>query len=163
MQLIGAPRRQRGVSLIEALVTLFVLSIGLLGVAGLQSTGLQAGTTATQRSLAVFHSQEIIERMRANRDLVASYATTAAANNSCADLGAEAPSRVCTAAELVADDLYHWNRAIGAAFPEGLSPETTIAVDDATTPIQITVTISWTERRGTEREGTKSYVSSVFL
>lgn len=162
---ISSPHHsQRGISLIEVLVTLFVLSIGLLGIAGLQSTGLQAGTTATQRSLAVFHSQEIIERMRANRSMVPDYATATPTDaNNCADSGSDTQSQVCTPAQLVQDDLFRWNKAIQAAFPTGLSPTTSITVNANTMPVQVTVTISWTERQGTANSGMKSYASTVFL
>ena len=60
--------RQGGVGMVEVLAALFVLSVGLLGIAGLQAQGIRAGHSATLRSLAVIKSVEIIERMRANPD-----------------------------------------------------------------------------------------------
>jgi len=56
----------RGFSLIEALVSLVVLSIGLLGVAGLQLTSLRSNQGAALRSQATFLAYDIIDRMRAN-------------------------------------------------------------------------------------------------
>jgi type IV pilus assembly protein PilV len=161
MQLI---KRQTGVSLIEALVTLFVLSVGLLGVAGLQSTGLKAGFTATQRSLAVFHSEEIIERMRSNRAALVAYAG-AGQNNGCVDTGAGASAISCTAQQLAADDVYRWRQALAAAFPAGLAHNAQIRVDDSVTPVAVTVRISWTERAGTKDadDGPKEHVYSALL
>lgn len=56
--------KQAGVGLIEVLVTLLVLSIGLLGLAGLQNAGLRYNHTAFLESQAQFLIKDIIERMR---------------------------------------------------------------------------------------------------
>jgi type IV pilus assembly protein PilV len=69
------PRRQSGFSLIEVLVTMFVIAIGLLGFAGLQAYSLKSNTLATQRSLAAMHSHSIIESIRANMLFRADYNT----------------------------------------------------------------------------------------
>lgn len=58
----------RGVSLIEVLVAVVVLSIGLLGLAGLQATGLRTTTSAYERSQAVFLANNMADRIRANTD-----------------------------------------------------------------------------------------------
>ncbi|MFQ6023812.1 MAG: type IV pilus modification protein PilV [Acidiferrobacterales bacterium] len=60
-------QRQCGFSLIEVLVALLVLSIGLLGLAGLQTLGLKFNTQSYQRTQAVLNAYEIIDRIRANR------------------------------------------------------------------------------------------------
>ncbi len=57
---------QKGFTLTEVLVAMVVLSIGLLGVAGLQAKSLGDGTSATLRSQATLYAYDIIERMRAN-------------------------------------------------------------------------------------------------
>ena len=49
---ISASCHQRGVTLIEILVAIVVLSIGLLGLAGLQLKGLQVSQGSTYRSQA---------------------------------------------------------------------------------------------------------------
>lgn len=59
--------RSGGVSLIEMLIALLVLSFGLLGVAGLQAQSLKNNQSAYLRSQANFLAYEIIDRMRANR------------------------------------------------------------------------------------------------
>jgi len=144
-----APRRQVGISLIEALVTLFVLSIGMLGVAGLQSVGLQAGHSATLRSQAVFHAQELIERMRANRAALGDYAGVAV-DHGCADRAAVAIS--CTSAELAADDLYRWRQSVRASLGAALGDDDlSIAVDTSVAPAIVTVSIGWTGRKGSRR------------
>ena len=59
--------RQRGVSLIEVLVTILILSIGLLGVAGLQSRLQMSEMEAYQRSQALILLNDMANRMAANR------------------------------------------------------------------------------------------------
>ncbi|MFQ5936254.1 MAG: type IV pilus modification protein PilV [Acidiferrobacterales bacterium] len=58
--------RQRGFSLMEVLVALLVLSIGLLGLAALQTVGLKFNTQSYQRTQAVLNAYDIIDRIRAN-------------------------------------------------------------------------------------------------
>ncbi len=60
--------RGNGFTLVEALVALLAPSIGLLGVAGLQLSGLRNNLSAAWRSQATYLSYDIIDRMRANRD-----------------------------------------------------------------------------------------------
>ena len=58
---------QRGATLIEVLVAMLILSVGLLGLAGLQMTALQSNHSAYYRSQATLLAYDIIDRMRANR------------------------------------------------------------------------------------------------
>lgn len=60
-------RRSRGVTLIEVLISLLVLSIGLLGVAALQSFTLQANQGAYFRTQAVNTAYEVTDFIRSNR------------------------------------------------------------------------------------------------
>ena len=57
---------QQGVSLIEILIALLVLSIGLIGVASLQLNALQANQSSFHRSQAVNLTYDIMDRLRAN-------------------------------------------------------------------------------------------------
>lgn len=71
----GARRNARGVSLIEVLVSVVVLSIGLLGVAAMQSIALRGGQSSFESSQAVIQTSAILEAMRANRINAANYNT----------------------------------------------------------------------------------------
>ena len=55
-----------GFTLIEILVTMVIMSGGLLGLAGLQATALRDNIGATLRTQAVLYANDIAERMRAN-------------------------------------------------------------------------------------------------
>lgn len=58
--------KQRGVTLLETMIAVMVLSIGLLGVAGLQTTNLKNSQSAHQRTMAVMLTTSMAERIRAN-------------------------------------------------------------------------------------------------
>jgi len=122
-------RRSRGFSLVEALVALLVLSIGLLGIAGLQLTGMRNNQAAYLRSQAVVLADDILERMRANRGTLGAYAVA---------LGDDPPDTPTTMAQT---DLQAWLLTLGAVLPDG---DGSIAVDGATD--RVTVTTQWRER-----------------
>ena len=58
--------RASGSTLIEVLVSLLVLSFGMLGMAGVQVVSLRGNQAAYFRTMATTYSVDIIERMRAN-------------------------------------------------------------------------------------------------
>ncbi len=58
---------QRGVGLIEVLVAVLILSIGLLGVAWVQTRALSNNNSSMTRSLAVIASYSILDALRTNR------------------------------------------------------------------------------------------------
>ncbi|MDD3937833.1 type IV pilus modification protein PilV [Rhodoferax sp.] len=60
-------RGQHGFTLIETMVTILILSVGLLGFAGLLTKSIVANRQAYYRSQATFLAHDIAERMRANR------------------------------------------------------------------------------------------------
>ncbi|PKL95397.1 MAG: type IV pilus modification protein PilV [Gammaproteobacteria bacterium HGW-Gammaproteobacteria-8] len=63
-------RRQRGLTLIEILVTLLVLAVGLMGLAALQGFSLQAGQISYVRTQATNFAYEVADHARANRSVV---------------------------------------------------------------------------------------------
>jgi type IV pilus assembly protein PilV len=56
----------RGFTLIEVMVAQLVLSIGLLGLAALQTSALRTQEAAAMHTRAVQAAQDMVERMRAN-------------------------------------------------------------------------------------------------
>lgn len=68
----------RGVSLIEVLVTIVILAVGLLGLAGLQMRLQSSEVEAYQRTQASLLLEDIANWMGANRKNAASYATGSA-------------------------------------------------------------------------------------
>lgn len=63
---ISLPGKHSGFSLIEVLIAVFILAIGLLGVAGVQMVSLQQTNNSFLQTQANLHVQEFAERLRLN-------------------------------------------------------------------------------------------------
>lgn len=63
-------RQQSGFTLIEVLVAVLILSIGVLGAAGMQFAALQSNKESRNQAVGVRYAQELAEKMRANRLLL---------------------------------------------------------------------------------------------
>jgi type IV pilus assembly protein PilV len=61
-------RLQSGATLIEILVSILVLSFGLLGMAALQTRALQGNQSSVQRSQAIMLNQYMMDAMRVDRE-----------------------------------------------------------------------------------------------
>jgi len=134
---------QQGVGMIEVLVTLFILSVGLLGVAYLQFVGSFTNSEALSRSQSVLVAQQLTERLRAsavfsplgkglvvhndyfNADLYNFSAMSCATGLPhvcyCLQRPAVIPNcndNVCTAAQIAAFDAYEVSCSAVAANPE---------------------------------------------
>lgn len=60
--------RQGGMALLEAMISVVVLSVGLLGLAGLQLAGIKSNQVAYERSVATMHAYGVADRIRAGMD-----------------------------------------------------------------------------------------------
>lgn len=65
---IGLGKRQGGATLLEVLVAITILSIGLLGLAGIQASGMKSNYSSFLRAQAAQFAYDMTDRMRANRD-----------------------------------------------------------------------------------------------
>ena len=63
---LSLQKKQKGVGLIEVLVTMLVLAVGLLGLAALQNSALRFSHTAALESQAQFLIKDIADSMRAS-------------------------------------------------------------------------------------------------
>ena len=69
---MAATCEQSGFNLLEVLVTLVILSLGILGAAGLQRAALQNGHSALLCTQAALYTYDMADRMRANRAVAVS-------------------------------------------------------------------------------------------
>lgn len=145
----------QGHNLVEVLISLLVLSVGLLGLAGLQVTSLQYSYDANARSLASIAAYDIIDRMRANIYPSQNPAARAAIVDGYvggATCGGVAGCCDQTAAT-VANDLMCWTEFLENNLPGGTG---TITGPDALA--NYTVTINWMEREsGTQLSQTWTF------
>jgi type IV pilus assembly protein PilV len=141
--------RTRGFTLVEVLVSLVILSIGLLGIAKLMLFSSHSNDSAYLRSQATDLAYEMLDNMRANTAQaivpLGSYITplTAAATD---------PGFTCVAAAACANlalyDVYQWKLRLNAnsglvpagALPNGQGSVTTAVAAGQTT---ITIIVQW--------------------
>ena len=85
----GMPRDgAAGFTIVEVLVALVVLSVGMLGIAGLYVITLQSGGTAIYRTQAVNLASDMADRIRANRNAGVAYQNGASGALTCVGAGA---------------------------------------------------------------------------
>lgn len=148
-QLCGMPK-QSGFSLIEALVAFLILSIGMLGIASLQTMSVKAGHTATLRTAAVMKADEILESIRANPTVLLSYANgggDSGTDNGCSQTTTAAV--VCAPALMALDDIFRWKSSLKDVLPDNASTTASVVVTAPVPPetmTNIVVTINWSER-----------------
>lgn len=99
-------RKQRGIGLIEILVAVLVLSIGILGVAGLQTRALTSSVSSTGHSLATIATYSIIDAMLVDRvnAVATNYNITVVADN-CPAGGSLTQNQIKNWCETLKDDL----------------------------------------------------------
>jgi len=131
-------RKSAGFSLVEAMVSLIVISVGMIGIAALYGQGLSAGRTALSRTLAVNLAATMAENIRVNRLGQGAYAGAGADNNCDPDAGGGVD---CTPAQMAAHDLFRWNTDIARELPNGVGAVTFAAG----TPPTYTITVNWEE------------------
>lgn len=159
---------QHGTGLIEVLVAAFIIGIGLLGIAALQITSLQASSNAEVRTRAVDMSITLADRIRANLFIDgsgnsnASYQTaeigkssalcTGAVPTYCASIPGDTTAIAsCTAAQMAMDDLYTTvcsATGISNQLPGGTLQITCLDgdvsdIDTCTPGSTMTITITW--------------------
>ena len=137
-------KKQQGLSLIESMVALLVISVGLLGIAALQVTSMKQNNSALHHSQAVWVGYNMADRIRANFTQFDSYDGTNTSN----DYNQECINQACTAAQLVVADQAEWATAI-QTLPGGLG----MISKPAGTTDELLIRVMWDDE-GTGASGT---------
>ncbi len=132
----AAPKRVQGFTLIEVLIALVIMSVGMLGIAGLYVHSMQAGRTSLFRHHAVTLAGDVADRIRANPTAAAAYAG-AGADNNCIDGGID-----CTPAQMASNDILIWGQQAANSLPTGT---VVIVFDNAPSPPTYQITVQWNE------------------
>ncbi len=109
-------QQQSGFTLIEVLVSMLVLSIGLVGVAALQGVSLKSTQSAFMRSQASALAYDLADRMRAN--LTSAKSNLYVPGSAALVTGCRSTTG-CTPQDLANNDLAEWNAAITTYLPMG--------------------------------------------
>ncbi len=161
-------RRQAGFSLLEVLIAALVLSVGLLGLAGLQIAGMKTTHNSYQVQQGTWIVQDLLERMRANRPGVVAGNYTVSSYGACGTAPTCTNVANCTASETAAIDLYQVhcgtggnsngirNQLVNGALTVGCS-----AVGCANGGVQIR--LQWDERNASRNAGTNTEPFNIQL
>jgi type IV pilus assembly protein PilV len=135
-------RGQAGLSLIEVLIALLIVTVGLLGMAGLQAMSLKNNSSAYHRTQANALAYDILDAMRSNRDTAINggYTLTFSGKDEQCD-----PSNSDTLAK---NDLTNWCSSLWQLLPSGVG-----AVNCASEVC--TATVRWNDLRDTGGDVTK--------
>ncbi len=167
-------RPQRGFSLVEVLIAVLVIAIGLLGMAGMQSIGVNSNHISHLRSIASVHSENIAEMMRTNIAGVEAndYAQNAApatvnySSIAATALGFDCRTAPCTPAQQARADAFNWLTSIARDLPAASG---TVMCNDSNPPggdadpcspgSAFTITVSWQEK---DLETANQFVTQSF-
>lgn len=124
------PKPARGTSLVEVLISMLLLSVGLLGMVGLKAAALKYTGQSNARATASMHAADMMDRLRAN---------PARAVGGQYNLAIDAA--VVAAPVSVAEvDLVQWRQRIAESLPSG-SGSVAVAADSTAR-----VVLRWSER-----------------
>lgn len=136
----------RGFTLIEVLISMLVLSIGIMGVAGMQVTALKSLQSSGNYGMAALLANDIADRMWVNQaQVLANAYNHTAADNSPPDCVANN----CSTAQMAAYDISEWQNQLkgyttgdGTAVPAML-PSSTGTVARIGTTTSFTISVRW--------------------
>jgi type IV pilus assembly protein PilV len=121
--------RQSGFTLIEVLISVLILALGVIGVAGMQLAALRSNQQSGTQSTAMQIASELADAMRANSAqmnqaddsnpylLANSYKAVAGTPPTVPSTNCNKES--CTSAQMAAFDVYEWQRKIYDRLPGG--------------------------------------------
>jgi type IV pilus assembly protein PilV len=130
----GKRQESKGIALIEALVAILILSIGILGLVGLQVSMTRAQSSAKYRGDAAYLASELIGALWVDKPNLANYATT--------------PSSACTYQRCL-----DWVNKVSSGLPNGAG-QLSVSPSGA-----VGLTVTWS----VANEGTRTYVLATSI
>jgi type IV pilus assembly protein PilV len=153
MMLSQRQRRQLGVGLIEVLVALFVISVGLLGVAKMQGAAIADTGISSRRAIAAIQAASLAATMHADKLYWATggvapsnvaIAGATVTNSALAGQTAVCTTTACSPIQMAAYDVQEWATQLNTLLPNVTA---TIKCSQVTNvPVTCTIQISWAEK-----------------
>ncbi|WP_198262664.1 type IV pilus modification protein PilV [sulfur-oxidizing endosymbiont of Gigantopelta aegis] len=144
MKNLNNTKASAGLTMIEVLVAVVILSIGLLGVAGLQVTGMRNNNSANLRTQASILASEFGDILRSNKTAVDAGDFDGPFDTSNLSISVEPNCRTingtCSTTEMADTSIVDWGTDVAARLPDGVG--TTARTGDI-----FTVTITWLDDR----------------
>ena len=131
---------QLGFSLIEVLISVLILSVGMLGAVGMQATAMKSNKEARNQAIGIVFARELGEKMRGNHTVAIIKSVVPADNPYVFDVTLEANTVIAppvvncftvgcpTPMETAIWDVADWQGRVQAALP---TPRVKICFDDA--------------------------------
>jgi type IV pilus assembly protein PilV len=155
-----SPRRAAaGFTLVELLVTVLIVSVGMLGLIKMEAAGVSESQVSRVRSLLTFQAESLAGMMRADRGYWAS--TTAAGPTYVFNGTSFSPSlgtavdctaSTCTTDQMAKSDLSAWGAAFQTAFPGAtanitcVTPTAAACAVGSSIPTTYDIKLTWTEK-----------------
>lgn len=138
-------------TLVEVMIALLILSVGLLGLAGLQINGLRGTSGANSRVQATFIITDMVERMHANSVAVnttLSYAAVVLNANACGNAPAnDCRAGACDTAQLATFDNFEICQAMADTMPASANLSITCTIIPCAQDTTHTLILSWFDVR----------------
>jgi type IV pilus assembly protein PilV len=154
-------RKQQGAGIMEALVAILILSIGLLGMLGMQTASLKFEQSNWIRSALSVNISNLADRIRANAAAdagaythVATYAAERAAIEASSTYFTptkNCDTTACSAAELAAYDLLIWQRDLDLQLPGATGFVATTGAKGV--DLRYAITVAWFDKDNTDSGG----------
>ena len=146
MTVDGTRKSQHGFTLIEILVAILILSLGVLGLIGMETVALKNNMSAYHRSQATLLAYDLSDKMRGNPagvsagEYISALPSGTEHDNICVSYTGSVTGSTCDSEKIAEREVYEWQQQIGAILPNGVG--TMVLVSGVHT-----VTISWDDDR----------------
>ena len=146
-------RRARGFSLVEVLAALFVIAVGMLGIAKMQALALSSTGSAGTRSLVAIEASSLAASMHADRDYWTNPPVVTNVNVAAGTVSIDVPALAntqnclniagtCGRTMMAGYDLQNWGAALAQILP---AANANISCQNTSVPLSCTITITWIE------------------
>lgn len=145
----------RGVSLLESLVAIAVMSLGILGILGVQMRTLADTQTSVRRAQAIRLIEDLSERMKVNPNALSNMNSYRSAFAATPTAATDCKTSTCTNSQLAAYDIAQWKQLVKNTLPGSDAAIFIVADETDGSRRQLGVMVSWRENeRDTDTSAT---------